>query len=209
MAHISAFERAALGVSTLALAFGLAGPASAQSLKPGECVSKARFEQIMVQDNQKPKIVTTRDTTGAPAAIITSNPDGSLGYTLLGDQTLGVPSTKICAKNVIKDIKFIEPNPKATGLPQGVSIKSHNGLDPAKIYASGGRLVMIAQTFEKDARGNDILGAGYAVFANPDPNNRGGGAWNIDSLNRPSLSFTFSNFAFTQHANLIAPSPSR
>lgn len=207
MAHVSAFERAALGVSTLALAFGLAGPASAQSLKQGECVSKARLDAVFMQDSQKPIIVSTRDTTGAPAAIISSNSNGSLGYTLLGDNTLGVPSNSICVKDVLKDIRVFSPDPNARELPSGLQIIPANGLDPKAVYTSGGRLVLAAQSFEKDSRGHEVLGAAVAVLANP--YKKGGAVWNLDNQNRPSVSYTFSNFAFTQHANLIAPSPSR
>lgn len=195
----SAMQAIVRAITGVGLAAVVGGAAWAQSMSPGACYSKAELEARMARDGQVPIIVSTRDTTGAPAAIITSNSTRTLGYGLHGDQTLGVPSSTICVAVAMKDIRLFSPS--LDTLPRGLEIKPHQGLDIENVYRHGARVVLAAQSFEKDAQGQDVLGGGYVVLANPAK--RGGGAWIIDNQNQPGLSYTFSNFAFTQHAEKL------
>lgn len=90
---------------------------AAVTLAPGQCYPAATVRASLSAQNQYKMIVGNRmaltfnaagDAIDSPrvANVFTSNPDGSLGYNLEGNQPLGTPSTEFCVRAQYRDVRF-------------------------------------------------------------------------------------------------------
>lgn len=196
-------------VSALALgallAFGGAANANAGGLVPGQCYPKAEAEAVLKQENQFPIMIGARISDNHNANIFTSNASKTLGYNIEGDQPLGTPSNKLCVAAQYKDIHLNGVDHDEIPEWGKRIVTTGNGIDVAKMYRYGARLVMHAQTFTNNADGSENPGKYVVVAASPLDN--GADVWSVDAIGRPDGSFSMKNFNFTQYADqLMTPS---
>jgi hypothetical protein len=91
--------------ATLILAY--VSPATAQSLRTGQCLPGAQVREALKAEGQNTIIVGNRTGYGyATALVFTSNADGSRGYLLRGDKPLGQQADTICIDSVYEDVRL-------------------------------------------------------------------------------------------------------
>jgi len=175
--------------ATMALAFGMA-TANAQTAywEPGKCYPIAPTQATLKADGQKPIFIGKRATAAAnirPTNVIMMNDNG---YGFNFEQT--VDKKELCLAAAFKNVILNYPdNPN---IPVwGQKIKPNNGIDIVKAYQNGSRLVFVAQTYEKDADGAEIMGKSIVLGVSPATNT--GTVQSVTSDGIPSTSFVMGD----------------
>jgi hypothetical protein len=190
MAFDTKTSTASRWAATFALVAGVAANASAQSVYLEGCNDGPTVEAALAKDGQKPVFIGKRLAVGGvyPGNAITMN-DNGYGFNLERNPA----DNKLCVRAAFKDVQLNYPdNPN---IPTwGQSIKPNNGIDVQKAYSpeNGGRLVLRAQTYSRDASGKEILGKAIVVMAQPLA--KKASVWSVDSKNVPDGSFSMVDF---------------
>ncbi len=76
------------------------------------CHPTAKMQEMLKAQEQKPVIIgnAISDTGKKSASMITSNPDGSLGYYLEGDAPMDGKASKFCVSSAFTNIKMYSPS---------------------------------------------------------------------------------------------------
>lgn len=111
------FARAALGIVGAVSAFACAAPAIA--MEGGECYSMEQMNQNLRAEGQSTLIIGDRiaarsnergEITSSVRHVntVTSNPDGSLGYQLEGNNSRSAPSTNVCVGARLTNVRLFD-----------------------------------------------------------------------------------------------------
>ncbi len=201
MATSSVFRRSAAAAAMLVAVFGVAANAQAGGLEAGKCYSKAAAEAVLAQEGQKPIFGGDRIADSKPANIFFVN-DSGYGYNIEGDQSLGIPSQKLCARAAYKNVHInSRDNPEIPSW--GQNIKNNGGIDVHKAYQTGGRLVFAAQSYSVKG-GKEVDGQAITVMAGSTESGRTDAAvWSVSSAGVPDDLFSMVKFSVFPHMNTL------
>lgn len=182
-------------VAPMVLVAAFATNANAAGLIPGQCYAKADAEAVLKQEGQMPMIMGNRLTDDKNANVIFVNKQG-YGYNIEGNAPLGQKTTELCVAAAFKNTILNSPtNPDIPSFAK--DIKSVNGFDSQKAYASGARFILGAQTFTPKPDGSEVLGKRIVVLAGT--KDKLTSILGVDTLGKPSGSFDMDETAITQN----------
>jgi len=104
----------------MALAMGVMAFSTARALEPRQCLPMAEMNAALRAEGQRTIIIGDRttlvDDRSRPGGAridrwvntFTSNEDGSLGYNLEGDRPMGEPSSQVCVRAKLTNIRLYD-----------------------------------------------------------------------------------------------------
>ncbi len=192
MTLATSFKKAA---HMLPLVFMVTTNANAAGLISGQCYAKADAEAVLKQEGQMPMIMGNRLTDDKNANVFFVNKQG-YGYNIEGDAPLGQKTTELCVAAAFKNTILNSPtNPDIPSFAK--DIKSVNGFDSQKAYASGARFILGAQTFTPKPDGSEVLGKRIVVLSGT--KDKLTSILGVDTLGKPSGSFDMDQTAITNN----------
>jgi hypothetical protein len=168
------FVRAALGLAGAVSAFACAAPALA--MDGGECYSMEQMNQNLRAEGQSTLVIGDRiaatsnergEITSSVRHVntVTSNPDGSLGYQIEGNNSRSAPSTNVCIASRLTNVRLFDA--RKPSIPRDAYLGGvFNGI--VDRHASiGTRPMVIADTVHRDQDGSGYRrGLPLVLFGN-------------------------------------------
>jgi hypothetical protein len=154
--------------SALLAATALATPADA--LEPGQCLSMAEMNATMRAEGQRTLILGNRSALNNPTGLIrdasvtlyanavTSNTDGSLGYQLEGDRPKEEPSTRMCVRAKLTNVRVYDAG--QSNVPQSALLGGTFNEAVQRLASRGINTMLVADTFQgadTNRRGNPLV----------------------------------------------------
>lgn len=151
-----------------------ANPAFA--LEPGQCLPMAEMNAALRAEGQRTMIignrsaVEERDATGNPTRLaervetITSNADGSLGYNLAGDRPREEPSTNVCVRAKLTNVRLYDASQPT--IPRDAYLGGSFNTLVNDNAARGTRPMVVADTVFSNDNGGTRLGRPIVLFGN-------------------------------------------
>lgn len=175
----------------LAAAMAFSGAANAQTVPyTTSCHDGPSVEAALERDGQKPIFIGKRPIPGYPGNVITMN-DNGYGYNFERNPK----NQELCPVASFKNIQLNYVD--NSEIPEwGKAIKPNKGINVQNTYAKGSRLVFIAQTYKKDANGNEVTGKAMTILAIPAE--KGAAVWSVDSNALPDSSYEMKDFGIVE-----------
>lgn len=157
-------------------AAALACSTPAMALEAGQCLPMAEMNAALRAEGQRTMIignrsaVEERDAAGNPTRLaervetITSNADGSLGYNLAGDRPREEPSTNVCVRAKLTNVRLYDA--RQTTIPRDAYLGGSFNTLVNDNAARGTRPMVIADTVFPNGNGGTRLGRPIVLFGN-------------------------------------------
>ena len=150
------FKTAAVGVAA-ALGGVFAIATSAQALEAGQCLSSSDMRTALRAEGQEILVMGAKNNAYGNVNIFTASRDGSKGYNIEGDTSLGTPSKESCVRAVYKNVVLYN-NEGISAIPQKALFKDTDRATAIEICKTRGGGCRFHDDFMRDAyRHNENL----------------------------------------------------
>lgn len=150
--------------------------AATTTLQAGQCLPMADMNAALRAEGQRTMIIGNRsaieerDAAGNPTRLaerletITSNADGSVGYNLAGDRPREEPSTNVCVRAKLTNVRLFDASQPT--IPRDAYLGGSFNTLVNDNAARGTRPMVVADTVFSNESGGTRLGRPIVLFGN-------------------------------------------